>query len=217
AWPRRTRATCRPRAACPRRRAWPCWDASGSDSATASAPRSWRHSICDPLKPSSGVVQPRSVDLMRAGDLDEVLAIERASFTMPWSRGAFLYEIEQNRVARCLVVREDGVIVGYMCVWEIADEVHVTNIAIHPAYRRRGIAHNLLHGLVANARARELRMIVLEVRPSNHQAIALYESFHFRVTGRRRGYYYDTGEDALVMETRLAAVPSAAGGNQRAG
>ena len=154
---------------------------------------------------------------MRPGDLDEVLAIERASFTMPWSRGAFLYEIEQNRVARCLVVREDGIIVGYMCVWEIADEVHVTNIAVHPAYRRRGIARNLLHGLVANARARELRMIVLEVRPSNHQAIALYESFNFRVTGRRRGYYYDTGEDALVMEMRLAAVPSAAGGNQRAG
>jgi len=162
-------------------------------------------------------VPQRSVEPMRPGDLDEVLAIERASFTMPWSRGAFLYEIEQNRVARCLVVREDGVIVGYMCVWEIADEVHVTNIAIHPAYRRRGIARNLLHGLVANARARELRMIVLEVRPSNHQAIALYESFNFRVTGRRRGYYYDTGEDALVMETRLAAVPSAAGGNQRAG
>jgi len=162
-------------------------------------------------------VPQRSVEPMRPGDLDEVLAIERDSFTMPWSRGAFLYEIEQNRVARCLVVREDGVIVGYMCVWEIADEVHVTNIAIHPAYRRRGIARNLLHGLVANARARELRMIVLEVRPSNHQAIALYESFNFRVTGRRRGYYYDTGEDALVMETRLAAVPSAAGGNQRAG
>jgi ribosomal protein S18 acetylase RimI-like enzyme len=58
---------------------------------------------------------------------------------------------------------------------------------------------------------------VLEVRPSNHQAIALYESFNFRVTGRRRGYYYDTGEDALVMETRLAAVSSVAGGNQRAG
>jgi len=153
---------------------------------------------------------------MRAGDLDEVLAIERASFTMPWSRGAFLYEIEQNRVAHCHVVREGGGIIGYLCVWEIADEVHVTNIAIHPAYRRRGIARELLTGLIADARARDLHLIVLEVRPSNHQAIALYESFNFRVTGRRRGYYYDTGEDALVMETRLAAV-STAGGNQRAG
>jgi [ribosomal protein S18]-alanine N-acetyltransferase len=154
---------------------------------------------------------------MRPGDLDEVLGIERASFTMPWSRGAFLYEIEQNRVARCLVVREADVIVGYLCLWEIADEIHVTNIAIHPSHRRRGIARELLAGLIADAHARDVRMIVLEVRPSNQQAIKLYESFNFRVTGRRRGYYYDTGEDALVMEKRLAAAPSAAGGNQRAG
>jgi ribosomal-protein-alanine N-acetyltransferase len=135
---------------------------------------------------------------MRAGDLDEVLAIERASFTMPWSRGAFLYEIEQNRVARCHVVRDGATIVGYVCVWEIADEVHVTNIAIHPAHRRRGIARDLLAGLLA-------------------EAIALYESFNFRVTGRRRGYYYDTGEDALVMESRLVTALPAAGGNQRTG
>lgn len=160
---------------------------------------------------------PRSVEPMRAGDLNEVLAIERASFTMPWSRGAFLYEIEQNRVARCHVVREGERIIGYLCVWEIADEVHVTNIAVHPDHRRRGIARGLLSELIAGARARDFRMVVLEVRPSNHQAIALYESFGFRVTGRRRGYYYDTGEDALVMETRLATPSPAAGGNQRAG
>ncbi len=154
---------------------------------------------------------------MRSGDLDEVLAIERVSFTMPWSRGAFLYEIEQNRVAHCHVVRDGETIVGYLCVWEIADEIHVTNIAVHPAHRRRGIARDLLTGLIADARARDLRMVVLEVRPSNQHAIALYESFGFRVTGRRRGYYYDTGEDALVMETRLATVLPTAGGNQRTG
>jgi ribosomal-protein-alanine N-acetyltransferase len=152
---------------------------------------------------------------MRARDLDEVLAIERASFTMPWSRGAFLYEIEQNRVAHCDVVRDGDGIVGYLCVWEIADESHVTNVAVHPEHRRRGIARDLLAGLLTDARARDLRIVVLEVRPSNQPAIALYESFGFRVTGRRRGYYYDTGEDALVMETRLVASP-AAGGNQRA-
>jgi [ribosomal protein S18]-alanine N-acetyltransferase len=162
-------------------------------------------------------VRPPSIEAMRAGDLDEVLAIEQASFTMPWSRGAFLYEIEQNRVARCHVVRDEDRIVGYACLWEIADEIHVTNIAVHPAHRRRGIARHLLSGLIAEGRAREVRILVLEVRPSNHQAIALYESFGFRVTGRRRGYYYDTGEDALVMEMRLSAVSPAAGGNQRAG
>jgi ribosomal-protein-alanine N-acetyltransferase len=152
---------------------------------------------------------------MRPEDLDEVLAIERASFSMPWSRGAFLYEIQQNRVARCRVMREAGAIVGYLCVWEIADEVHITNVAVHPGRRREGIARALLGGVLTEARARDLRLIVLEVRPSNLEAIGLYESFGFRVTGRRRGYYYDTGEDALVMEARLHA-DSSVGGNPRA-
>ena len=151
---------------------------------------------------------------MRPEDLDEVLAIERASFSMPWSRGAFLYEIQQNRVARCRVMREAGAIVGYVCVWEIADEIHITNVAVHPRHRRQGIARALLAGILSEARARDLRLVVLEVRPSNHEAIGLYESFGFRVTGRRRGYYYDTGEDALVMEARLP-VDSSVGGNPR--
>jgi [ribosomal protein S18]-alanine N-acetyltransferase len=160
-------------------------------------------------------VLPHAVEPMRAEDLDEVLAIERASFSMPWSRGAFLYEIQQNRVARCRVMRHGADIVGYLCVWEIADEIHVTNVAVHPTRRRQGIARTLLGGLLAEAHARDLKLIVLEVRPSNREAIALYESFGFRVTGRRRGYYYDTGEDALVMEARLP-VDSSVGGNRRA-
>ena len=156
-----------------------------------------------------------SIDRMHPADLADVLVIERASFSMPWSRGAFLYEIQQNRVARCRVMREGGTIVGYLCVWEIADEIHVTNVAVHPTRRRQGVARALLVGLLAEAQARDLRLIVLEVRPSNREAITLYESFGFRVTGRRRGYYYDTGEDALVMEARFP-VDSSVGGNRRA-
>jgi ribosomal-protein-alanine N-acetyltransferase len=159
-------------------------------------------------------VSTLTVEPMRAEDLDEVLAIERASFSMPWSRGAFLYEIQQNRVARCRVMRDSGDIVGYLCLWEIADEIHVTNVAVHPRRRRQGIGRALLSGLLAEAQARDIRLLVLEVRPSNREAITLYESFGFRVTGRRRGYYYDTGEDALVMETRLPA-DSSVGGNPR--
>ncbi len=146
---------------------------------------------------------PPAVEPMRPEDLDEVLAIERASFSMPWSRGAFLYEIQQNRVARCRVMREGDELVGYLCVWEIADEIHITNVAVHPTRRRQGIARTLLGRLLVEAQARDMRLVVLEVRPSNREAIALYESFGFRVTGRRRGYYYDTGEDALVMEAQL--------------
>jgi len=148
-------------------------------------------------------VPPRSVDRMGPEDLDEVLAIERASFSMPWSRGAFLYEMQQNRVARCWVMREDGHVIGYLCLWEIADELHITNIAVHPTRRRQGVGRVLLQGVLEDARERRLRLVVLEVRPSNTEARTLYEGFGFRVIGRRRGYYYDTGEDALVMEADL--------------
>jgi len=141
---------------------------------------------------------------MRPEDLDDVLVIERASFSMPWSRGAFLYELEQNRVARCWVMRESARLLGYLCLWEVADELHITNIAVHPASRRQGVGRSLLGTVLEEARGRGLRLVVLEVRPSNLEARALYESFGFRVVGRRRGYYYDTGEDALVMEATLA-------------
>ncbi len=150
---------------------------------------------------------PPAIDRMRAEDLDEVLTIERASFGMPWSRGAFLYEMQQNRVARCWVMRDGGGVVGYICLWEIADEVHVTNVAVHPGRRRQGIARTLLGAIIEDGRARRLRLVVLEVRPSNRDALSLYESFGFRVVGRRRGYYYDTGEDALIMEAPLDGDP----------
>ena len=140
-----------------------------------------------------------TLDRMRPEDLDEVLTIERASFSMPWSRGAFLYEMQQNRVARCWVMRQDDArVIAYLCLWEVADEMHVTNVAVRPDARRQGIARTLLG-------------TVLEVRPSNHHALSLYESFGFRVVGRRRGYYYDTGEDALVMEIPLGALPATPG------
>ena len=142
---------------------------------------------------------------MRRADLDRVVEIERDSFSMPWSRGAFLYEIEQNRAARCWVSLEDGLIVGYLCLWEIADEIHITNIAVDRALRRRGIGRFLLTQTLENARQRAVRTVFLEVRATNTGARGLYEALGFRVIGRRKGYYYDTGEDALVMEAELGA------------
>ena len=152
-----------------------------------------------------------SIDRMQAVDLSDVLAIERASFSMPWSRGAFLYEIEQNQVARCWVGRENGRVVGYICLWEVADELHITNVAVHPEARRHGIGRSLLESVFERARASVTRIVLLEVRPSNVEALALYESFGFRVIGRRQGYYYDTGEDALVMEAPVVPAESCRG------
>ncbi len=146
-----------------------------------------------------------SLEPMHRGDLDRVVEIERASFPMPWSRGAFLYEVEQNRVARCWTFRLDGLIVGYLCLWEIGGEIHITNVAVDRAYRRRGIARSMLTGILADARRRGVRTVFLEVRPTNTEALGLYEALGFQVIGRRKGYYYDTGEDALVMEAELGA------------
>jgi ribosomal-protein-alanine N-acetyltransferase len=154
---------------------------------------------------------------MRPDDLDEVVAIERGSFSLPWSRGAFLYEMEQNRVARCWVMRDGSRVVGYVCLWEIGDEVHITNIAVHPDIRRRGIGRTLLQSVIDEARQHGARVVALEVRPSNREARPLYEAFGFQVIGRRKGYYYDTGEDALVMELALrdAGAGSQPDGNPR--
>jgi len=149
---------------------------------------------------------------MSVDDLDTVVEIERASFGTPWSRAAFRYEITQNKVARCLVARGGVGVVGYICCWEIGHEIHITNVAVHPAHRRQGLGRALVAGLLGEGRARGVRLAFLEVRPTNEDAMLLYEHLGFRVVGRRKGYYFDTGEDALVMEARLDAEPEAARG-----
>ena len=156
-----------------------------------------------------------SLEPLTPADLDEVLAIERISFLTPWSRGAFLYEMRQNPAARCWVARgapPAPSVLGYLCLWEISPEIHITNLAVHPEWRRRGVARRLLAAALAEGIARGVTLAFLEVRPSNTRALALYESLGFQVIGRRNGYYFDTGEDALVMEARLGgdAAPAVA-------
>ncbi len=162
--------------------------------------------------PDSFAIAPMALD-----DLDEVLSIEKASFHTPWSRGAFRYELTQNRVARSLVVRCGRELAGYLCLWEIGHEIHITNLAVHPRHRRRGVARTLLRFILDDARARAVELVFLEVRPTNVEALTLYESLGFQVIGRRKGYYFDTGEDALVMEARLAAETRPAGGSRATG
>src|SRR2546430_15175335 len=80
---------------------------------------------------------------MQVGDLDQVLDIERASFPTPWTRAAFCYEIQQNKVAHCTAIRARRGVVGYLCFWEIGHEIHVTNLAVHPEWRPGGAARRL--------------------------------------------------------------------------
>jgi ribosomal-protein-alanine N-acetyltransferase len=148
---------------------------------------------------------------MRAADLEAVLEIERASFRTPWSREAFLHELERNRVAGLWVARGErsspapppAPVVGYLCLWAVADEVHVTNLAVHPARRGQGVGRLLLGTLLVRHRALGARRAFLEVRPGNAEARRLYAGLGFREVGRRRGYYVDSGEDALLLEARL--------------
>jgi ribosomal-protein-alanine N-acetyltransferase len=157
-----------------------------------------------------GEAEALAVGPMRLADLEEVVAIERASFPTPWSRAAFRYELAENRVARCLAARLEDRVVGYLCLWEIGHEIHITNLAVHPSLRRQGIGRRLLAPVLEDGRRRGISLVLLEVRPTNTEALALYESLGFRVIGRRKGYYFDTGEDALVMEAALAGGAPAA-------
>ncbi len=136
---------------------------------------------------------------MRESDLDSVMEIEQASFPTPWSRNAFLSEITENRRACYLVARENGRVAGYVGIWIILDEGHVTNLAVHPDFRRQGIGEQLMLAIMAYARSRGARRITLEVRVSNLVAQNLYRKLGFVSVGTRPGYYHDNGEDAVIM------------------
>jgi ribosomal-protein-alanine N-acetyltransferase len=139
---------------------------------------------------------------MRYSDLDELAALEQASFSVPWTRG-MLEEEYFNSLARYRVIECQETIAGYIGMWRIADEGHITNLAVRPGFRRRGFARQLLQNLIDYARKNHIGSLTLEVRVSNLPAIRLYESFGFRVEGRRKNYYADNNEDALIMWLRL--------------
>jgi [ribosomal protein S18]-alanine N-acetyltransferase len=134
-------------------------------------------------------------------DLPSVLAIERRSFQTPWSLAMFVLELSKPS-GICLAAVRDDRLIGYLVCSRYADVWHLMNIAVHPEVRRQGIARNMLERLFDEAGA-DARY-TLEVRTSNHGAIAMYERFGFRRAGHRRRYYHDNGEDALIMwlETR---------------
>jgi ribosomal-protein-alanine N-acetyltransferase len=151
------------------------------------------------------------IDRMREEDLPEVMAIEQASFLTPWPRGAFLEEIRSNPYARCVVVREraargPAALAAYICYWILGEELLINNLAAAVARRRHGHARALVEHAFEEARASECRLAFLDVRPSNAAAIRLYSGFGFQVVGRRKQYYADSKEDALVMRATLQAL-----------
>ena len=136
---------------------------------------------------------------MTLEDVDQVLAIEKESFTTPWSRESFVKEVTENNLAYYTVAEVAGNIVGYAGVWLIVDEGHITNIAVTGKYRGQQIGKKILEKLIMELKNRKILRVTLEVRASNNVAIGLYRSYGFIVLGRRPGYYTDNGEDALIM------------------
>jgi [ribosomal protein S18]-alanine N-acetyltransferase len=135
-------------------------------------------------------------------DFFAIWEIEKLSFPTPWSRWSFLMELTQPH-SHSLVAgpapSQPWQTWGYLIYWVVADEMHILNLAVHPSRRRQGIARELLAKALREARDQGVATAWLEVRPSNAAALALYASFGFREVGRRRGYYEDTGEEAILL------------------
>jgi ribosomal-protein-alanine N-acetyltransferase len=143
--------------------------------------------------------------LLREGiptDLHAIAQLERASFADPWPREALLAELQVDRLRRPLVAENDGTVVGFLMAWSVADELHIINIAVHEAWRRRGIGTRLLEAAIDAGRGEGSVMATLEVRAGNLPARAFYQRHGFLETGLRRRYYQD-GEDAVIMTRRL--------------
>jgi ribosomal-protein-alanine N-acetyltransferase len=139
---------------------------------------------------------------MKREHLEQVLEIERASFPTPWSKRMFLDEIASPLSHHFVVTKPetgDEVVICYIIFWMLMEEVHILNIATHPACRRLGIAYALLHFALDFAYKQGGIVYLLEVRRGNQAAIDLYKKIGFSSWRIRSNYYTDTGEDALIM------------------
>jgi ribosomal-protein-alanine N-acetyltransferase len=129
-------------------------------------------------------------------DLPAVLSIERRAFGTPWSLAMFVLELSKPSGV-CLAAEDERGLAGYLVCSRYADVWHLMNVAVDPDRRRAGIASTLIRSLFAEIGSGA--RLTLEVRRSNHGAIAMYERFGFEAAGHRRRYYQDNGEDALIM------------------
>jgi ribosomal-protein-alanine N-acetyltransferase len=141
---------------------------------------------------------------MQADDLEQVQAIDKISFTMPWPESAYRYELYEN-LASILWVAEaiepGGIqrVVGMVVVWLVVDEAHIATIAVLPDFRSQGIAQELLCTVLIESIEKGMRKATLEVRARNLAAQRLYQRFRFELAGVRPRYYRDNFEDALIM------------------
>lgn len=153
---------------------------------------------------SSPAVEALVIRPMTVEDLDQVLAIDKASFALPWPASAYRFELFENPSSQLWVAQAqsaEGVpaVIGMSVVWLILDEAHIATIAVHPDFRGQGIAQLLMSSSLAGAIRQGCTQATLEVRESNWQAQRLYNRFRFQLAGVRPRYYRDNNEDAWIM------------------
>jgi ribosomal-protein-alanine N-acetyltransferase len=140
---------------------------------------------------------------MNFDDLPVVLQIDRLSFPLPWPERSYRYELTKNPASNLLVAQVDGAIpsevIGFVGCWLIADEVHISTLAVHPQHRCQGVGEKLLLAMLDWAVSQGIQIATLEVRVSNQTAIDLYKKQGFVIEGKKAGYYRDNNEDAYLM------------------
>lgn len=132
-------------------------------------------------------------------DIKAMADLDILCFADPWSEESFRSEIMENGRACYIVAEIADEIVGYAGLWGILDEGHITNVAVDPKYRRKGIGRAVVETLIKVSEKKHLNSFTLEVRESNFPAQALYEEFDFKSVGIRKSYYRDNGENAIIM------------------
>jgi ribosomal-protein-alanine N-acetyltransferase len=166
-----------------------------------------------PMQPDSKLEPPAQFTIrpMIVEDLEQVVAIDQMSFSLPWPAHSFRYELLENDVSRLWVatINPAGTeaypagassnVIGMIVVWLIMDEAHIATIAVHPKYRGRGIGRQILIAALRECVAQGAQSATLEVREHNVIAIDMYRKLGFDVVGRRKHYYQDTNEDAILM------------------
>ena len=135
---------------------------------------------------------------MNESHVAQMAALEKICFSDPWSENSVASELK-NPLSCWLVAEEDGEVAGYVGSQTVMDESDMMNVAVHPDYRRKGIAEKLVMELVEALKKRDSRCLTLEVRASNEPARALYEKLGFVQVGLRKNYYRNPREDALIL------------------
>lgn len=140
---------------------------------------------------------------MTPEDVEQVYAIEVATFPTPWTLDSFHYEMRENQFSHYIVAEDESGIIGFCGMWLVIDAAQITNVAVVEAVRGQGIGETLMREAIRIAREANMDMMSLEVRVSNTPAKNLYRKLGFQDGGIRKGYYTDNGEDALVMWVNL--------------